>query len=114
MKKILALFAVLMMFSVPANAWTYDGIGSLNPFTNFGRGFGCGCERPRLTKCEKLHGVKIIKQNQPTGCAAPIVETMPVVQGTSCDMEALPVIIDTCPNCKIQTPYYGSKCRRAF
>lgn len=105
MKKILSLLAVCMMLTMPAHAWTYDGLGSLNPFTNFGRGFGgdCGCQKPKLTKCEKLHGVKIIK-GRSTGYAAPI-RNVP-----NCNMEPMPVIIDTCPNCPIIQP----KCQRAF
>ena len=94
MKKYLSLFALLTFLALPqgAFAWTYDGLGSLNPFTNFGRGFGgseCGCTRPKLTKCEKLHGVKIINRGQtyqyqgkPCGYAAPmpvIIEQQPVM-----------------------------------
>lgn len=81
MKKILPFFALMTFLTLPqgAFAWTYDGLGSLNPFTNFGRGFGgngCGCKvercaRQKLTKCEKLHGIKIIRGKN-TGCAAPV------------------------------------------
>lgn len=102
MKKFLSLFTLLAFFAIPqgAFAWTYDGLGSLNPFTNFGRGFGnseCGCNRPKLTKCEKLHGVKIINkyqtyEGQPCGCAAPV----------------MPVIIEE----PIMTPC--TECHRAF
>ncbi len=95
MKKILPFFTLLAFLAVPqgAFAWSYDGLGSLNPFTNFGRGFGndCGCKverchRPKLTKCEKLHGVKIIRGKN-TGCAAPVE----------------PIYMDTynsCPGCR--------------
>ena len=86
MKKTLSLFSLLAFLAIPqgAFAWTYDGLGSLNPFTNFGRGFGnseCGCKverckRPKLSKCEKLHGVKI-HYGQPCGCAAPVI--MPTI-----------------------------------
>ncbi len=103
MKKILPLFALMAFLTLPqgAFAWTYDGLGSLNPFTNFGRGFGgddCGCkvercQRPKLTKCEKLHGVKIIRGTN-TGCAAPVE----------------PIYMDT------YVPYTNecSECHRAF
>lgn len=93
MKKILSLFALFVFLSIPqgAFAWEYDGLGSLNPFTNFGRGFGgsdCGCKvercvKPKLTKCEKLHGVKIIKGRN-CGCAAPVE----------------PIYMEPCTNCK--------------
>jgi len=84
MKKLLATLGALAVLVIPgqgAFAWQYDGLGSLNPFTNFGRGFGgndCGCQKvercvkPRLTKCEKLHGYKIIR-GEPCGCAAPVI-----------------------------------------
>lgn len=98
MKKILSAAALFAFLAIPqgAFAWTYDGLGSLNPFTNFGRGFGgndCGCkvercQRPKLSKCEKLHGVKII-QGQPCGCAAP-VQTIYMDE---------PVYREPCTNC---------------
>ena len=98
MKKMLSLFSLLAFLAIPqgAFAWTYDGIGSLNPFTNFGRGFGnseCGCKverchRPKLTKCEKLHGVKI-RRGEPCGCAAPVVMPTIIEQPT----------IAPCTNC---------------
>ncbi|MBQ8460313.1 hypothetical protein IJ541_09460 [bacterium] len=84
MKKLFTTLGLLAFMAIPmqgAFAWEYDGLGSLNPFTNFGRGFGnsnCGCQkvdkcaRPKLTKCEKLHGVKIIR-GEPCGCAAPVI-----------------------------------------
>ncbi len=85
MKKILSLMALFTFLAIPqgAFAWTYDGLGSLNPFTNFGRGFGnseCGCQvercqRPKLSKCEKLHGYKI-QRDEPCGYAAPIIVPM--------------------------------------
>ncbi|MBO5385432.1 hypothetical protein J6A64_03875 [bacterium] len=81
MKKLLTTLGLFAFLSIPtqAFAWTYNGLGSLNPFTNFGRNdnVACGCQKvekckkPRLTKCEKLHGVKI-KRGCVTGCAAPI------------------------------------------
>ena len=113
MKKIFALMAVCMMLVAPAHAWTYNGLGSLNPFTNFGRGFGgdgCGCETPKLTKCEKLHGVKI-RYGESTGYAAPVV-----IQGQGC-AEPMPIIYDTCPNCSRTIQYMDNPCptcRRAF
>ena len=71
MKKIFSLIALIAFLGIPqgAFAWSYDGLGSLNPFTNFGRGFGengCGC------KVERCHGVKIIRRGTPCGCAAPV------------------------------------------
>lgn len=90
MKKILSTFALLAFLAIPqgAFAWSYDGIGSLNPFTNFGRGFGgdgCGCkvercQKRKLTKCEKLHGVKLIRGTN-CGCAAPV---QPIYMETNC------------------------------
>lgn len=82
MKKLfttLGLFAFLTIPAQGAFAWTYNGLGSLNPFTNFGRNdnIACGCQKverckkPKLTKCEKLHGVKV-KRGTACGCAAPI------------------------------------------
>lgn len=82
MKKLLSSFALLAFLTIPAQgafAWTYNGLSSLNPFTGFGmrNNTACGCEKverckkPKLTKCEKLHGVKI-KRGEPCGCAAPV------------------------------------------
>ena len=81
MKKLLTTLGLFVFLSIPtqAFAWTYNGLGSLNPFTNFGRNDNVACccqkvekcKKPRLTKCEKLHGVKI-KRGCVTGCAAPI------------------------------------------
>jgi len=74
MKNLFTTLSLLAFLTIPmqgAFAWTYDGLGSLNPFTNFGRNTSCGCQKPKLTKCEKLHGVKI-KRGQATGCAAPV------------------------------------------
>ena len=122
MKKILSLFAVMTFLSVGqgAFAWTFDGLGSLNPFTNFGRGFGgngCGCEQPRLTKCEKLHGVKIDYSGKACGYAAPVViqeqqapDIMPVIIEQPALRQTVPVYIempgytrqiqmDPCTNC---------------
>ena len=75
MKKLFASMSLLAFLTIPAQgafAWTYDGLGSLNPFTNFGRNnTNCGCQKQKLTKCEKLHGMKI-RQGQVSGCAAPV------------------------------------------
>ena len=74
MKKLFASMSLLAFLTIPAQsafAWTYDGLGSLNPFTNFGRNNNCGCEKPKLTKCQKLHGMKI-NRGQECGCAAPV------------------------------------------
>ena len=90
MKNLLASVALFAFLTIPAQgafAWTYDGIGSLNPFTLFGtRTAKCGCEKPKLTKCEKLHGVKIKKERGTAcGCAAPVeyVKIVPM-QGNTC------------------------------
>lgn len=80
MKKYLTLLTLLTFLAIPtqsALAWSYDGPNSLNPFTGFRQCNQCQkvvkikCKKQKLTKCEKLHGVKI-HQEQPTGCAAPI------------------------------------------
>ncbi|MBD5401390.1 hypothetical protein HDR58_01120 [bacterium] len=84
MKKLFTSFALLAFLVIPAQgafAWTYDGLGSLNPFTGFGMRDKCGCkvercQKQKLTKCEKLHGVKI-KRGEPCGCAAPVVIEQP-------------------------------------
>lgn len=99
MKNLLASVALFAFLTIPAQgafAWTYDGIGSLNPFTNFGRNTQCGCKKverckkPKLTKCEKLHGVKIKKERGTVcGCAAP-VEYVKIV----------PMQENTCTNCQ--------------
>jgi hypothetical protein len=94
MKRLFATLGLLAFLAIPAQsafAWEYDGLGSLNPFTNFGRGFGnssCGCRdmaRPKLTKCEKLHGYKIIKDEAPCGYAAPIIYETIVVPENHCN-----------------------------
>lgn len=77
MKNLFTTLGVLAILAIPVQsfAWTYDGLGSLNPLTAFGTRTNntCGCKKPKLTKCEKLHGVKIKKvQGTPCGCAAPI------------------------------------------
>lgn len=95
MKKFLSVLALFSFLTIPAQgafAWTYDGLGSLNPFTGFGmrsrNGYCCEkvekCKKPKLTKCEKLHGVKIKRaEGQPCGCAAP-VEYIKVVPANNC------------------------------
>ena len=54
MKKIIASMALFGLFLIPvqgAFAWTYDGLGSLNPFTGFRNCNKCEkkdkCYRPR-------------------------------------------------------------------
>lgn len=87
MKKLFSMLAVFAFLTIPvqgAFAWTYEGLNSLNPFTGFRQCNKCEkvkkCQKPKLTKCEKLHGVKIRKvQGQPCGCAAPIQEYVKVV-----------------------------------
>lgn len=86
MKNLITTCTLLAFLTIPAQgafAWTYDGIGSLNPFTLFGtrNKDQCGCvkvekcKKQRLTKCEKLNGVKI--KGEPCGCAAPVVIEQP-------------------------------------
>ena len=96
MKKTIASLALFGLFLMPAQgafAWSFDGLGSLNPFTNFGRGdTDCGCKK--VERCAKVktsncntHYYKVIKQ-QPCGCAAPIevynYDTTPMPKCTSC------------------------------
>ena len=96
MKKIFSTFALLGFLALStqgAFAWSYNGLGSLNPFTNFGRGdTDCGCQK--VDRCAKVktsnyntHYYKVIKQ-QPCGCAAPIetynYDTTSMPQCTSC------------------------------
>ena len=77
MKKILPVFALLAFLAIPQSsfaAWSYDGIQSLNPFTGFRNCNPCKverCQKRKLTKCEKLHGVKLIRGTN-CGCAAPV------------------------------------------
>ena len=77
MKKLLSTMTIFAFLTIPmqgAFAWTYDGLQSLNPFTGFRNCNPCKverCAKQKLTKCEKLHGVKIIR-GTPCGCAAPI------------------------------------------
>lgn len=89
MKNLFATFTLLAFLTIPAQgafAWTYEGLNSLNPFTGFRQCNKCvkveKCKKPKLTKCEKLHGVKI-KRGQPCGCAAPII-LEPVQKCTNC------------------------------
>lgn len=57
MKKTIASLALFAFFLMPAQgafAWTYDGIGSLNPF-NFFRSNSCNkCEKVKKQKCHKV------------------------------------------------------------
>ncbi len=84
MKNLLAVFTLFAFLTIPvqgAFAWSYEGPNSLNPFTGFRQcnkcvkvekvKCKCKCKKPKLTKCEKLNGVKI-KNGQVCGCAAPI------------------------------------------
>jgi hypothetical protein len=91
MKKVFAALGMLtfMVLPVQSFAWEYDGLGSLNPFTGFRNCNPCRCKcekvrKPKLTKCEKLHGYKIIKDEAPTGCAAPIIYETIVVPKNLC------------------------------
>lgn len=79
MKNLVAALAVFAVLAIPAQgafAWSYEGLNSLNPFTGFRQCNACvkvekcKCKKQKLTKCEKLHGVKI--KGEPCGCAAPI------------------------------------------
>ena len=48
----LSLFAFFLLPAQGAFAWTYDGIGSLNPFTGFRN---CNkCEKVEKQKCHKV------------------------------------------------------------
>ena len=94
MKKLFATLGLLGFLALPmqsAMAWEYDGLGSLNPFTGFRNTNSCNCKvdkchKPRLTKCEKLHGYKIIQEGVPCGCAAPIIyETIEVPATPRCN-----------------------------
>lgn len=87
MKNFLAMLTLFAFLAIPAQgafAWTYEGPNSLNPFTGFRQCNKCvkvpKCKKQKLTKCEKLHGVKI-KKGEPCGCATPI-ELVP--QCTEC------------------------------
>lgn len=78
MKNLVATFTLLAFLAIPAQsvfAWSYEGPNSLNPFTGFRQCNKCvkieKCKKQKLTKCEKLHGMKIQK-GEPCGCAAPI------------------------------------------
>lgn len=78
MKNLLAMFTLFAFLTIPAQAafaWSYEGPNSLNPFTGFRQCNKCvkvqKCKKQKLTKCEKLRGVKI-KKGEPCGCAAPI------------------------------------------
>lgn len=80
MKNLFATLTLLAFLAIPAQsafAWTYEGPNSLNPFTGFQQCNKCvkvkkvKCKKPKLTKCEKLNGVKL-REGQPCGCAAPI------------------------------------------
>lgn len=89
----LGVLGVLALGTQGAFAWTYTGLGSLNPFTNFGRGdTDCGCKK--VERCANVktsncntHYYKVIKQ-QPCGCAAPIevynYDATPMPKCTSC------------------------------
>ena len=109
MKKILSLFAVLAFMSMgqSAFAWTFDGLGSLNPFTNFGRGFrdkDCGCVKQKVSKCDRIQ----MRYGAPTGYAAPVIIHRQYAH-------PMPVIIDETPNYSKNLyimPCNG--CRKAF
>ncbi len=81
MKKFLTMMSIFGVLTIPmqgAFAWSYEGPNSLNPFTGFQQcnkcvkvekvKCKCKCKKPKLTKCQKLNGIK----GQPCGCAAPI------------------------------------------
>lgn len=62
MKKTIASLALFGLFLLPAQssfAWTYDGLGSLNPFTGFRNCNKCEkkdkCHRPQTTYYKKVH-----------------------------------------------------------
>ena len=66
MKKTLASLALFAFFFLPAQgafAWTYDGIGSLNPFTGFRNCNKCEkvkCHKVKKAKCDPCQKVKIV------------------------------------------------------
>ena len=65
MKKTFASLALLAVFLMPAQgafAWTYDGLGSLNPFTGFKNRSKCEdkCYRPKTATYNTYQKVKII------------------------------------------------------
>lgn len=81
MKKFLSMMSILGVLVIPAQgafAWSYEGPNSLNPFTGFQQCNTCvkikkvRCKKPKLTKCQKLNGVKLNSEGMPCGCAAPI------------------------------------------
>ena len=62
MKKIIASLVLFGMFLFPAQgvfAWTYDGLGSLNPFTGFRNCNKCEkkvkCYQPNVTNHKKVY-----------------------------------------------------------
>ena len=110
MKKTISLLALLSMFAFAqgAFAWTYDGLGSLNPFTNFGRGLrqGCSCEKVKINHCDR--GKTRMTFDYPTGFAAPVIlryectEAIPVIYGMPCP-------------CQKQIPHNAcDKCHRKY
>ena len=79
MKKFLSFITLLAFLAIPngAFAWTYDGLGSLNPFTNFGRGFGgndCACQKVQTPCCNQQPkcGKKHLTYGCPAGYAVPV------------------------------------------
>ncbi len=66
MKKTIASLALFAFFLLPAQgafAWTYDGIGSLNPFTGFRNCNKCEkvkCHKVKKAKCDPCQKVKIV------------------------------------------------------
>ena len=62
MKKLIASLALFGLFLLPAQgvfAWTYDGLGSLNPFTGFRNCNKCEkidkCYRPNTMNYKKVY-----------------------------------------------------------
>lgn len=118
MKKSLSFVALLSMLALGqgAFAWTYDGIGSLNPFTNFGRGFGgndCACQKVQNPCCEQQKttcGKRHLTFGQPAGYAVPIYVP------TECGQNAVPIIYDEqCPcNIPLMPRDNCNNCQRRY
>lgn len=109
MKRNLPFFTLLalLIFTQGAFAWTYDGLGSLNPFTNFGRGYGnsnCGCQQVQNQCCENQqndcyykNGKRHLTFGRPAGYAVPVY-----VPCDCNDCGAVPIIYDE--NCPCNIP----------
>ena len=129
MKKYFSLVALLSMIALgqSAFAWTSDGIGSLNQFTNFGRGFGgndCACQKVQDPCCEKQQP-KCGKRHLTFGC--PAGYAVPVYVPCECaENGAVPIIYDeqnayeniimpnNCNRCNNYVQPKCNNCQRAY